>query len=57
MTQVNLSMKQTHRYREQTCGCQGGGGRLGKDGLGVWDWQVLVIIRRMDKQKNPKVLL
>ena len=28
MTQMNLSTKkkQTHRYREQTCGCQGGGG-------------------------------
>ena len=28
MTQVNLSMKwkQTHGQREQTCGCQGGGG-------------------------------
>ena len=28
MTQMNLSMKQkqTHRYREQICGCQGGGG-------------------------------
>ena len=27
MTQMNLSMKQklTHRHREQTCGCQGGG--------------------------------
>ena len=26
-TQMNISMKQkqTHRYREQTCGCQGGG--------------------------------
>ena len=23
MTQMNLSMKQTHRHREQTCGCQG----------------------------------
>ena len=22
---MNLSMKQTHRRREQTCGCQGGG--------------------------------
>ena len=31
MTQMNLSMKQklTHRYREQTCGCQEeGGGRM-----------------------------
>ena len=27
MTQINLStkQKQTHRHREQTCGCQGGG--------------------------------
>ena len=27
MTQMNLSMKQkqTHRHREQTCACQGGG--------------------------------
>ena len=27
MTQMNLStkQKQTHRHREQTCGCQGGG--------------------------------
>ena len=30
-----MKQKQTHRYREQTCGCQGGGGRE-KDGLGVW---------------------
>ena len=28
MTQINISMKQkqTHRYREQTCGCQRKGG-------------------------------
>ena len=26
MTQINLSMKQTHRYREQTYGCRGWGG-------------------------------
>ena len=37
---MNLSTKQKqtpHRYREQTCGCQGGGrvgeGRIGKLGL------------------------
>ena len=36
MTQMNLSTKKTHRYREQTCGCQGGGGRE-RAGLGVWD--------------------
>ena len=35
MAQMNLStkQKQTHRHREQTCGCQGGGR---KDGVGVW---------------------
>ena len=34
---MNLSMKQkqTHGHREQTCGCQGGGG-WGRDGLVVW---------------------
>ena len=34
---MNLPMKQkqTHRHRDQTCGCQGGGER--RDGLGVWD--------------------
>ena len=38
MKQMNLSMKQkqTLRHREQTCGCQGGGG-WGRDGVGGWD--------------------
>ena len=32
MTQMNISMKQTHRHREQTCGCQGEeGGDVGMD--------------------------
>ena len=37
MAQVNLSMqqKQTHRHREQTCGCQEGGG-WGRDGVGAY---------------------
>ena len=30
------SQKQTHGHREQTCGCQGGGG-WERDGVGVWD--------------------
>ena len=36
MTQMNLStkQKQTHRHREKTCGCQGGG-EMWEDGLGV----------------------
>ena len=38
MTQVNLptKQKQTHRHREETCGCQEGGG-WGREGQGVWD--------------------
>ena len=34
---MNLSteQKQTHRHKEQTCGCQGKRGRKW-DGLGVW---------------------
>ena len=31
MTQMILSMKEAHRHREQTCGCQEG------RGLGVWN--------------------
>ena len=34
MTQMNLSMKQTHRHR-QTCGCPGWGLGWGREGLGV----------------------
>ena len=39
MTQMNLSTKwkQTHG-QEETCGCQGGGGREW-DGVGDWGWQ------------------
>ena len=36
MTQTNLFMKQTHRHKEQTCGCYVGGG-WGRDGVAVWD--------------------
>ena len=37
MAQMNLStkQKQTHRHREQTCGCQGEGGRV-RRGM---DWE------------------
>ena len=54
MTQMNLSTKQTHRHREQTCGCQGGGA-----GGGEMDWECgmsrckLVYIKWI----NNKVLL
>ena len=54
---MNLSMKQkqTHRHREQTCGCQRGEG-WGRDGLGVWDQQMQTIICRMDKQQCPNYI-
>ena len=45
---------QTHRHREQTCGCQGGE-RVGRGRLGVWDQQTKTIIQRMDKQQGPTV--
>ena len=35
MTQMSLSMKETHRHKEQTCGYQGRE-RWGRDRLGVW---------------------
>ena len=37
MAQMNWStkQKQIHRHREQTCDCQGWGGKE-RDGLGIW---------------------
>ena len=39
MTQMNLSTKekQTHKHREQTCGCQGGMGEGWIGSLGLAD--------------------
>ena len=31
-----IRQRQTYKHREQTCGCQGGGGKEGMD-LGLWD--------------------
>ena len=33
---IFMKQKQIHRYREQTCGCQGGKG-WGREGLGLAD--------------------
>ena len=41
--------KQTHRCREQTSGCQGGGG-WEKDGLRVWVYQMQTGTYARDKQ-------
>ena len=51
MTQINKSMKQkqTHRYREQLVAFKKKGVDR-KAGLRVWDWQMQIIIYRMDKQ-------
>ena len=50
---ILITQKQTHRRREQTCGCQGGKGGGGKD----WEFGIsrckLVYIRWI----NNKVLL
>ena len=53
---MNLSMKQkqNHRCREQTGGCQGGGGR-GRDGVGGWGSQMWAFTCGMDKQQGPTV--
>ena len=53
MSQMNLSteQKQTHRYREQTCGCQGGGGG------GGMDWKFGVSRCKLLEWINNEVLL
>ena len=52
---MNLSTKQkkTHRYREQTCGCQVGWWQ--REGLGVWGQQMKATMYRMDRQQSPTV--
>ena len=53
---MNLSMKQKQNqgHREQTGGCQGGGGQE-RVGVGVWDQQMQTGVYRMDKQESPTV--
>ena len=56
MAQMNVptKQKQTYRHGEQTCGCQGGGGK-DWEGLRVWNEQMQTIRHRMDKQRGPTV--
>ena len=51
---MNLStkQKQSHGYREQTCGCQVGGGGE-REGLGVQDQYMQITIPRMGKRQGP----
>ena len=46
-------MKHTHRHRELV-GAKVGG-RVGRDGLGVWDQQMQTILYRVDKQQGPTI--
>ena len=48
-----MKWKQTHRHREQTCGCPAGGDWGGKD----WEFGVsrCKLLHRMDKQQGPTV--
>ena len=58
MTQMNLSMKQkqTHRHREQTYGCQWGGGGEGAEWeFGISRCKLLHIFNRMDKQQGHTI--
>ena len=47
-----MKEKQTHRLREQTCGCWGTGKR-GREG--VWDGHVHIATFKMDDQQGPTV--
>ena len=53
---MNLStkQKQTHRHTEQTCACQGKGGKEW-DELGVQGQQMQTLTFRMEKQRGPTV--
>ena len=46
-----MKQKQTHRHREQTCGCQGG--REGS--IGIWDQQIQTTNYKIDKQQGLTV--
>ena len=46
---LSTKQKMTHRYREQTCGCEGEG-EEGRDGLEVWGQHMKTMTYEMDKQ-------
>ena len=50
---ISTKQKQTHRYREWICCCQGGGGWGGKD----WEFGISKcnLLYRMDKKQSPTV--
>ena len=50
----STNQKQTHRRREQTCGCPGGAG-TGRDKLGGQGQRRQTTLHRMDAQQGPTV--
>ena len=46
---LSTKQKKTNKHKEQTCGCQGGGGKKW-DELGVWGLTDTTITSRMDRQ-------
>ena len=46
---LSTKKKQTHRHREQICGCQGGGEREENGGV-FWGWEMETITFRVDGQ-------
>ena len=49
---VSMKQKQTHRHREQICGCQEGKGQE-RDKVGVWSYQIQITRYKIDKQQCP----
>ena len=49
---LSTKQKHIHRHREQTGGCQGGGG-WGRAGVGGGGEQMQTITQRMDTQQGP----
>ena len=56
MIQMSLPMEQiqTHRHREQICGCQVGGGWQ-RDEVRGWGQQMETVTYRLDEQQHPPV--
>ena len=57
---LSMKQKQTHRHREQTCGCQGGWG-VGEGWTGSLRlaytnyYKMFIHLYKMDKQQCPTV--
>ena len=49
-----MKQKQTHRHKEQICGCHGSGSWR-RDGEGVQAKQVKTIVYRMNQAQGPAV--